>query len=107
MQHIGIINYKNKIIYVDLKDNDLLCYYYHNNKKRNISITTVLELFKSLFDKSKEEFIKQDGNYSIFVNKETGYKHFYKDGKEDILKFFLIYHLKNFVIIQDFQIDFS
>lgn len=89
MQHIGIINYKNKIIYVDLKDNDLLCYYYHNNKKRNISITTVLELFKSLFDKSKEEFIKQDGNYSIFVNKETGYKHFYKDGKEDILKFFL------------------
>ena len=89
MQHIGIINYKNKIIYVDLKDNDLLCYYYHNNEKRNISITTVLELFKSLFDKSKEEFIKQDGNYSIFVNKETGYKHFYKDGKEDILKFFL------------------
>ena len=31
-----------------LKDNDLLCYYYHNNKKRNISITTVLELFKKL-----------------------------------------------------------
>ena len=89
MQHVGIINYKNKIIYVDLKDNDLLCYYYHNNEKRNISITTVLELFKSLFDKSKEEFVKQDGNYSIFINKETGYKHFYKDGKEDILKFFL------------------
>ena len=89
MQHIGIINYKNKIIYVDLKDNDLLCYYYHNNEKRNISITTVLELFKSRFDKAKEEFIKQDGNYSIFINKETGYKHFYKDGKEDILKFFL------------------
>lgn len=89
MQHVGIINYKNKIIYVDLKDNDLYCYYYHNNEKCNISITTVLELFKSLFDKSKEEFIKQDGNYSIFINKETGYKHFYKDGKEDILKFFL------------------
>lgn len=89
MQHIGIINYKNKIIYVDLEDNNLLCYYYHNKGKRIISITTVLELFKNLFDKSKEEFIKQDGNYSVFVNKETGYKHFYKDGKEDILKFFL------------------
>lgn len=89
MQHIGIINYKNKIIYVDLKDSNLLCYYYHNNEKYNISINTVLELFKSIFDKTKEEFLEKDGNYSIFVNKETGYKHFYKEGKEDILKFFL------------------
>ena len=89
MQHIGIINYKNKIIYVDLKDNNLICYYYHNNEKRNIGITTVLELFKSIFDKTKEEFLEQDGEYNVFLNQETGYKHFYKDGKEDILKFFL------------------
>ena len=33
--------------------------------------------------------LKQDGNYSIFINKETGYKHFYKDGKEDVLNFFI------------------
>ena len=89
MQHIGIINYKNKIIYVDLKDNNLICYYYHNNEKRNIGINTVLELFKSIFDKTKEEFLEQDGEYNVFLNQETGYKHFYKDGKEDILKFFL------------------
>lgn len=89
MQHIGIINYKNKIIYVDLKDEDLLCYYYHKKEKHNISINAILEILKSIFDKSKEEFLEQDGNYSVFINKETGYKHFYKDGKEDILKFFL------------------
>ena len=89
MQHIGIINYKNKIIYVDLKGNNLLCYYYHNNEKHNISINAILEILKSIFDKSKEEFLKQDNNYSVFVNKETGYKHFYKDGSEDVLKFFL------------------
>ena len=91
MQHIGIINYKNKIIYVDLKDNNLFCYYYHNNEKRNIGINTIIELLKvSIFDKTKEKFLEQDGQYNVFLNQETGYKHFYKNGKEDILKFFLI-----------------
>ena len=89
MQHIGIINYNKKIIYIDLLENNLECYYYHNHEKKNISINTLLELLKSIFDKTKEEFLEQDGEYKIFINKETGYKHFYKDGKEDIMKFFL------------------
>ena len=89
MKHIGIINYNKKIIYIDLLENNLECYYYHNHEKKNISINTVLELLKSIFDKTKEEFLEQDGEYKIFINKETGYKHFYKDGKEDIIKFFL------------------
>ena len=89
MKHIGIINYNKKIIYIDLLENNLECYYYHNHEKKNISINTVLELLKSIFDKTKEEFLEQDGEYKIFINKETGYKHFYKDGKEDIMKFFL------------------
>lgn len=33
--HIGIIRYKNKIIYVDLKDNKIYGYYYHNNRKKS------------------------------------------------------------------------
>ena len=33
--HIGIIQYKNKIIYVDLKDNKIYGYYYHNNRKKS------------------------------------------------------------------------
>ena len=89
MKHIGIINYNKKIIYIDLLENNLECYYYHNHEKKNISINTVLELLKSIFDKTNEEFLEQDGEYKIFINKETGYKHFYKDGKEDIIKFFL------------------
>ena len=87
--HIGIIQYKNKIIYVDLKDNKIYGYYYHNKKKHIISLNTIAILVNSLFDKSKEEFLKQQGEYTVFINKETAYKHFYKDGKEDLLKFFL------------------
>ena len=87
--HIGIIQYKNKIIYVDLKDNRIYGYYYHNKKKHIISLNTIAILVNSLFDKSKEKFLKQQGEYTVFINKETAYKHFYKDGKEDLLKFFL------------------
>ena len=88
--HIGIIQYKNKIIYVDLKDNRIYGYYYHNKKKHIISLNTIAILVNSLFDREKEEFLKQQGEYTVFINKETSYKHFYKDGKEDLLKFFLV-----------------
>lgn len=87
--HVGIIQYKNKIIYVDLKDNRIYGYYYHNKKKHIISLNTIAILVNSLFDKSKEKFLKQQGEYTVFINKETAYKHFYQDGKEDLLKFFL------------------
>ena len=87
--HIGIIQYKNKIIYIDLKDNRIYGYYYHNKKKHIISLNTIAILVNSLFDKSKEKFLKQQGEYTVFINKETTYKHFYQDTKEDLLKFFL------------------
>lgn len=87
---IGIIQYKNKIIYVDLKDNRIYGYYYHNKKKHIISLNTIATLVNSLFDREKEEFLKQQGEYTVFINKETNYKHFYKDDKEDLLKFFLV-----------------
>ena len=85
--HVGIIRYKSKIIYIDLKDNEIQGYYYHNKKRHNISLKTIAVLLNSFFDKRKEEFLKQDGQYKIYLNKDTGYKHFYRDGKEDILKF--------------------
>ena len=84
--HVGIIRYKSKIIYIDLKDNEIQGYYYHNKKRHNISLKTIAVLLNSFFDKRKEEFLKQDGQYKIYLNKDTGYKHFYRDGKEDILK---------------------
>ena len=103
MKHIGIINYNKKIIYIDLLENNLECYYYHNHEKKNISINTVLELLKNIFDKTKEEFLEQDGEYKVFINKETGYKHFYKDGKEDIIKFFL-YNGENAILCKGLDI---
>lgn len=88
--HIGIIQYKNKIIYVNLKDNRIYGYYYHDKKKHIISLNTIAILVNSLFNREKEEFLKQQGEYTVFINKETNYKHFYKDDKEDLLKFFLV-----------------
>ena len=87
--HIGIIKYKTKIIYLDLKDQELHSYYYHDGQKYNNSIYTVYLLFKNLFDHSKEKLLEQNGKYSIYINEETGYKHYYQNNKEDISKFFM------------------
>lgn len=86
--HKGIIQYKDKIIYIDMKENEIYCYYYHEKKKHIISLNTITILLSGLFDKSKEEFLEQQGKYAVFINRETNYKHFYKDNKEDLLKFF-------------------
>lgn len=87
--HIGIIKYKTKIIYLDLKDQELHSYYYHDGQKYNLSIYTVYLLFKNLFDHTKEKLLEQNGKYSIYINEETGYKHYYQNNKEDISKFFM------------------
>ena len=87
--HIGIIQYKNKIIYVDLKDNRIYGYYYNKRGKQIISSSTILSLINSLFNRDKEVFFRTENEYKIYINKETGYKHFYKNKQQDILKFFL------------------
>ena len=87
--HIGIIQYKNKIIYVDLKDNKIYGYYYNKRGKQIISSSTILSLINSLFNRDKEVFFRTENEYKIYINKETGYKHFYKNKQQDILKFFL------------------
>lgn len=87
--HIGIIKYKNKIIYVDLKDNRIYGYYYNKRGKQIISSSTILSLINSLFEREKETFVRTENEYKIYINKETGYKHFYKNNQQDIFKFFL------------------
>ena len=87
--HIGIIQYKNKIIYIDLKDNKIYGYYYNKKGKQNVSSNTILSLINSLFEREKETFVRTENEYKIYINKETGYKHFYKNNQQDILKFFL------------------
>ena len=87
--HIGIIRYKNKIIYIDLKDNKIYGYYYTKKGKQIVSSNIILSLINSLFEREKETFVTTENEYKIYINKETGYKHFYKNNQQDILKFFL------------------
>ena len=87
--HIGIIRYKNKIIYVDLKDNKIYGYYYTKKGKQIVSSNIILSIINSLFEREKETFVTTENEYKIYINKETGYKHFYKNNQQDILKFFL------------------
>ena len=87
--HIGIIQYKNKIIYIDLKDNKIYGYYYNKKGKQTVSSNTILSLINSLFERENETFVTTENEYKIYINKETGYKHFYKNNQQDILKFFL------------------
>lgn len=87
--HIGIIRYKNKIIYIDLKDNKIYWYYYTKKGKQIVSSNIILSLINSLFEREKETFVTTENEYKIYINKETGYKHFYKNNQQDILKFFL------------------
>ena len=87
--HIGIIRYKNKIIYIDIKDNKIYGYYYNKKGKQNVSSNTISSLINCLFEREKETFVTTENEYKIYINKETGYKHFYKNNQQNILKFFL------------------
>lgn len=88
--HIGIIIYKNKKIYIDVKNNQIDSYYYNKYSKQSVNINTLLSLLiNNLFDKTKEKLIAIENEYKVYINEETGYKHFYKNGKQDLVKFFL------------------
>ena len=87
--HIGIIQIKNKKIYIDKKENEIISYYYKERKKQNLSIQTLAILLKKYFFNRKNEvyLYNQDG-YKVYKDKETGHKHFYKNNRQDYKKFF-------------------
>lgn len=60
--HIGIIRYKNKIIYIDLKDNKIYGYYYTKKGKQIVSSNIILSLINSLFEREKETLLQQKMN---------------------------------------------
>lgn len=88
MKHIAKFYTENQIFYVDQKDNQLVCYCYETSGRKELSLGVVAGLMQSFFNSSKEKFLKKEGFYDVYVNEETGYHHFYQNGKQDISKFF-------------------
>lgn len=88
MKHIAKFYTENQIFYVDQKDNQLVCYCYETSGRKELSLGVVAGLIQSFFNSSKEKFLKKEGFYDVYVNEETGYHHFYQNGKQDIFKFF-------------------
>ncbi len=84
--HIGLLKVKDKTIYID-NQNKLISYYYKDGKKQIISNNFVISVLKDLVTCHKKKFLYKK-EYEVYLDEQTGYKHFYKDGKENYTKFF-------------------
>ena len=84
--HIGLLKIKDKTIYID-NQNKLISYYYKDGKKQIISNNFVISVLKDLVTCHKKKFLYKK-EYEVYLDEQTGYKHFYKDGKENYTKFF-------------------
>lgn len=84
--HIGLLKIKDITIYID-NQNKLISYYYKDGKKQIISNNFVISVLKDLVTCHKKKFLYKK-EYEVYLDEQTGYKHFYKDGKENYTKFF-------------------
>ena len=84
--HLGIIKINNTQIYID-NNNNLISYYYENGNKKIINNDLIISLIKELVTCHQKKFLYKD-EYEVYLDEQTGYKHFYKDGIEDYTKFF-------------------
>ena len=88
--HIGILKIKNKKIYIDIENNKIISYYYKNKQRRDISLEALNYIVTKLFfNQSQEKFLYEENGYQVYKNIETGYKHYYKNDKQDYIKFYL------------------
>ncbi len=85
--HLGTIRIKDNIIYIDIKNKELYCYKQTKNKKIIISNEIIINLIKYIITCHKPKYLYQD-EFEVYLDEETKFKHFYKNGKEDYLKFF-------------------
>ena len=85
--HLGTIRIKDNIIYVDIKNNQLCCYKQTQNKKIIISNEIFVNLIKYFITCHKPKYLYKN-EFEVYLDEETKLKHFYKNGKEDYLKFF-------------------
>lgn len=84
---VGTIRIKDNIIYIDIKNKELYCYKQTKNKKIIISNEIIINLIKYIITCHKPKYLYQD-EFEVYLDEETNFKHFYKNGKEDYLKFF-------------------
>lgn len=85
--HLGIIKIKDKTLYIDYKNKKIICYYKKYNRK--IYVDNFLPYILSDLTKSHKLKFLYRNDYDIFLDKTTGYRHFYKNNQEDYSKFFL------------------
>lgn len=84
--HIGILKIKNTILYIDNK-NKIISYYYKNGQKQIVPNDLIVSVLKDLITCHKKKFLYKN-EYEVYLDEKTGYKHFYKEGIENYIKFF-------------------
>lgn len=85
--HLGIIKINGKKIYIDEENEKLVSYFYKNKNKEIISNNLIFSLIKQLFTCHNRKFLYKD-EYEVYLDEETSYKHFFKNEREDFIKFF-------------------
>jgi len=85
---IGIIKNKNKEYYIHRKDNRICVLYTYGDIVRPLSRLEAIELYSDIFS-SKLKFIYKDEDYDVYLDKNN-HKRYFKDGLEDLIKFFTI-----------------
>lgn len=85
--HTGIIRIKDNIIYIDIENNKLNCYRYVNGQKVPISNELIINIMQYIITCHKPKLLSTT-DYTVYLDTQTGYKHFYKNNQEDFIKFF-------------------
>ena len=85
--HLGIIKINGKKIYIDVENEKLISYLYNNKNKEIITNDLIFFLINQLLTCHNKKFLYKD-EYDVYLDEETGYKHFFKNDKEDFIKFF-------------------
>ena len=86
--HVGIIRIKDNLIYIDIINNKMSCYQIKKGQKQTIDENIIINIIKNIITCHKPKLLYKD-NYEVYLDEETNFKHFYKNNKEDYLKFFL------------------
>lgn len=86
--HVGTIRIKDNLIYIDIINNKMSCYQIKKGQKQTIDENIIINIIKNIITCHKPKLLYKD-NYEVYLDEETNFKHFYKNNKEDYLKFFL------------------
>lgn len=84
-----INNIKTKTLsHLYMDNNGISGYEYYNGQKTNIKKDILKDIFSLFSINPSSKYIHNDNEYAVYVDAETGYKHYIKHGKEDFIKYF-------------------